>query len=571
MIGFLRARKPALGSAMLGLCLAIAACAPAPAAPGRSSDPGVGSAGVERAKVMTIAIPSEPSGFSDKLFQAASDIDNLFEASLTYLDGDDISRLLLAERTPSQADGTWAVNPDGTMRTVYTLKPDLKWQDGLPLTAEDFAFAYSVYADEELPVIRRFPEVLMSGVVARDGRTIEILWREPFAGAGSLGKRELVPLPRHLIGDLYAQDKGAFMNSSFWTSEEYVGSGAFRVANWERGVAITFAANPYFVMGKSPIDVLRLIFVADANTVAARMLAGAVDVFPTATTTMALTMKDLWQADSGGEVYITSLKTRRLYFQFRDVVSHQRALLDLRVRQALMHAIDRPALGAAVQGPLGPASDTAYPVGSSLHPRIDAVIAKYPFDATRAQALLRETGWAPGADGLLRDGSGRTLDVEVRTTEGQDAQIIADYWRQIGVNGMPVILTGVQRRDDEFRVNFPATQLQGGSGGYLTDLYTQNAPSPANRFRGSNNRGTYSNPEYDRAYRLQLATLDPAARNELLVELERIITHDVAVGYVIYDAAPMVARSMIKGIKNVAKEQGNPFWNIWEWKVEEGR
>ena len=378
-------------------------------------------------------------------------------------------------------------------------------------------------------------------------------------------------MPRHVIGDLWDQDKNGFMNSTFWTSPEYVGTGPFRLTDWDKGISMTFVANPFFALGKPRIDTARVVFAADANAVGARLLAGDIDIFSTATTELALTLKDRWQADNGGDFYIISMKVRRLYFQFREVPSYQRAVLDLRVRQALMHAVDRPSLATAVQGRLGIPASTAYPPGSRLGARMDEAVAKYPYDATRGQALLRDAGWTAGPDGLVRDGSGQTLDVEVRTTEGQDATIIADYWRQVGVNGAPLLISGINRRDDEYRASFPATQLQGGSSGYLTDLYTLNAPSPANRFRGSQNRGTYSNPEYDRLYNLQLTTLDPARRDDILVELERHTTTNLAAGFMVYDAAPLVALSRVKGIKNANKELGNPFYNIWEWTAEDER
>ena len=54
----------------------------------------------------------------------------------------------------------------------------------------------------------------------------------------------------------------------------------------------------------------------------------------------------------------------------------------------------------------------------------------------------------------------------------------------------------------------------------------------------------------------------------LVTNIERVITQDVAVGYMMYDAAPMVARSAVKGIKSVSKEIGNPFFNLWEWTME---
>jgi peptide/nickel transport system substrate-binding protein len=543
----------------------LAACSAPPATNRSESNP---PAPARRPTTLNIAIRTEPSGMSDKLFQAADDVDQVWQAGLMYLNERDDPRPVLAARAPNQTDGTWTVNPDGTMRTTYALKPDLKWQDGRPLTAEDFAFAHAVFTDDEISVSTRLPESLMTQVAALDATSAEISWREPFIGAASLGSRELTPLPNHLLGDLYRQDKGAFQKSPYWTGPDYVGAGPFRMTTWDRGVGMTFEANPYFALGRPGIDTVRVSFNADANTVAAQLLAGAVDVFPAPSVELALNLKERWQEDKGGDIVLTSLKARRLFFQFRDVASHQKAVLDLRVRQALIHAVDRPAFAAAMQGSLAQVGDTAYPPDSALYPKIERVIAKYPYDVSRALALLGEAGWVRGADGMVRDSSGRTLEMEVRTPEDKDASIVADYWKQAGIASTPVFISAVNRRNDEYRASFPATQLQSGSGGYITNLLTANAPSPANGFRGSNNRGTYSNPEYDRLYRLQLTTLDPEARGNILADIERVITQDVAVGYLMYDAAPMVARSVVKGIKSVSKEIGNPFFNLWEWTVE---
>ena len=505
---------------------------------------------------------------SDKIYQAASNMDNLFQANLMYLDERDAPQPLLALRAPTQADGSWVVNADGTMRTTYTLKPDLKWQDGQPLVADDFVFAHAVYTDDEIPVDTRMPENLMSRVVAPDSRTVEIHWRQPFVGAGSLANHELTPIPRHLMGELYTRDKSAFLSSPYWFSEEHIHAGPFRLTAWDRGTGLTFTANPYFALGKPAIDTLRVVFVADPNTVMARMLAGAVDVFPGATNQLALTLKERWQADNGGNLYIVSQRVNRLSFQFRDVPGLQRAVLDLRVRQAVMHAIDRVALAEALEGGLGQAADTAYAPGSPLNPRMEQVIARYPYDTSRALALLRDAGWTPGPDGRLLDNGGRTLDLEIRSNEAQDSTIIADNWKQVGINPTATVITGIQRRDDEWRAHFPATQIS-ATGTYLTNVYTPDAPNPATGWRGSVNRGTYNNPEFNRLYEAQMTTLDLAKRDDILVELERIITHDLPVGFTTYNSSSVVARSVVKGIRNASKELGNSLWNVWEWTVED--
>lgn len=98
-----------------------------------------------------------------------------------------------------------------------------------------------------------------------------------------------------------------------------------------------------------------------------------------------MTLQERWRFDNGGNVYIVTLRTLRMMFQFRDVPSHQRAVLDLRVRQALLHSIDRVAMAEALEGNIGAAVDTPYPRGTRAFPRIDEAITKYPFDVGRAQ------------------------------------------------------------------------------------------------------------------------------------------------------------------------------------------
>src|SRR5205807_6832666 len=137
---------------------------------------------------------------------------------------------------------------NGSMITTYKLKPNLKWQDGQPLLAPDFLFGVSTYLDQQLPILKRTPESFVISVSATDDLTIRILWREPYAQAGSLAEHDFAPLPRHLLLDTYNRDKDTYLNSSFWTSEAYVGSGPFRVKEWQKGVSLVLSANPYFVL-----------------------------------------------------------------------------------------------------------------------------------------------------------------------------------------------------------------------------------------------------------------------------------------------------------------------------------
>lgn len=553
----------------VAIAFALTACAPprptGPSAPSGESRPEAPQ------RPITIVTRDEPSMLSDRLDR--NGMGYPVTVSLTYRDDRDAVQPMLAERVPSQDDGTWTVNADGTMRTVYTLKPGLKWQDGQPLTAADFRFTHAVYLDREVPVTTRVPETSMREVVARDDRTVEINWREPYIWANALSGSDLTPIPRHLLADLYASDRAAFANSNFWTSEEFVGSGPYRVTRWDKGVVLSMAANPYFALGKPKIDVIEYRFVTDANTTVANFLAGTVDFaqYTAINVEQAVILRDRWVAEGMGQVYGQSLwGLRYMEFQHRDVPSHQKAVTDVRVRRALVHAIDRDALADILQQGFAPAADVSFPRDHALYQRIEQAAARYPFDLRRVEALLNEAGWIRGPDGMLRNAAGQLLDMEARVTSErqQEQAVIADNWKRAGINSSLAVVPRGLTNDPEYRISFPAVDISSHS--YNRDFVgavnvtTEAAPTSQNRFTGKN-RGTYFNPDIDRLHELYLRTLHEDQRTQVVLDLERAFTTDVAQGLLYYIPQVAAVRTGIAGIRPPIR--GSYLWNLWEWSL----
>src|SRR5581483_2981500 len=102
----------------------------------------------------------------------------IFNATLDENDEKGVTHALLAEALPQPNTDTWRVLPDGTMETTYHLKPNLTWQDGTPLAADDFVFAYQVYSKPELGAASTPPIGLMSAITAPDARTVVIHWSQ---------------------------------------------------------------------------------------------------------------------------------------------------------------------------------------------------------------------------------------------------------------------------------------------------------------------------------------------------------------------------------------------------------
>src|SRR5581483_6154050 len=196
----------------------------------------------------TLAIGAEVNYLTFKLESAntyAAEISFLVDSPLVVLDDQSAPHPVLAAALPSQDNGTWEVHPDGTMRTLWSIRPSATWQDGQPITSSDFAFALRVFTDPGIPVRARTPESYMQRIEPLDDHTFAIDWSQPYPWANQLIIGPLEPLPQHLLAQLYeAGDPQAFLTSSYWSSGEYVGSGPYRLVQWDPGVDLVFDAAP---------------------------------------------------------------------------------------------------------------------------------------------------------------------------------------------------------------------------------------------------------------------------------------------------------------------------------------
>src|SRR5207244_13305957 len=107
------------------------------------------------------------------------------------------------------------------------------------------------------------------------------------------------------------------------------------------------------------------------------------------------------------------------------------AARDVRVRRAMVHAVDRPLMTESLHfGLTVPAETFVFP-NEATFARVDRTITKYPYDVTRAARLLSEAGWQKGSDGVLRDAESQRFPAfQMHSLESvqfvNEAQVIAD-------------------------------------------------------------------------------------------------------------------------------------------------
>jgi peptide/nickel transport system substrate-binding protein len=524
-----------------------------------------------------VAWPLEPENLNPKWFSGSgvSDYVWLFNSFLTYYDFGGTLHPMLARDIPSQEAGTWQVNPDGTMVTTYRLRENARWHDGTPVTSGDFAFAFEVYVDDDVPVLHRDPEHLISSVEAPALDTIIVTWREPYVGANALGYRELNPLPRHLVESRYRLNKATFLNGDEWTTA-YVGTGPFVLDRWTPGAGLVARANPDWFLGSPKIELIDVRFISDANTLVANLLAGEVDLInsPGIRANEAVIIRDQWQARTDGYLKIWATRISFVEFQYRQVQNWQAALADVRVRRALIHAVDRQGLVDTVNEGMGAIADAQVATSDSAFADVDRALTKYPFDPTRASALLGEAGWRRDASGSLVGPAGQPLELEVMSIAAQTraATIVADNWKAIGANAGPNILPAARNRDRELRTSFPSTQLS-QRGLSISDFVfvTDQMPKPELGYAGSN-RGSFSDAEVDRLHRIAQTSLDPRQRHNAVVGLHKRMSEVAGYGPLFYSVEVIAARDRLKGPVGNYGPQIGITWNVFEWEiVDSGR
>jgi peptide/nickel transport system substrate-binding protein len=317
----------------------------------------------------------------------------------------------------------WSVNERGNIYTV-TLKPNLVWQDGRPLTAADVVFTYGLIQnpDTQSPLASSWQGVT---VAAQNPRVVtftlpQALGSFPYAMTNGI-------VPQHIL----AGTPPAQIRSIAFDTKNPVGAGPFKWQKIEvvgdnpesREERVAFTPNPNYAGGKPKLDqfVIRAFHAQNSMVESFRRheLNGAAGLG---------TIPDNTVSDSLARAYSFQLTSESMIF----LKTSSGVLANLEVRKALAMATNRPAIvgslgypARVLYGPLLP-SQTGF-VSSLTGP---------PYDVAGAKKLLDENGWKVGKDGVRsKDGQKLTFQlISENTPEYSNvASQLSKQWAAIGV------------------------------------------------------------------------------------------------------------------------------------------
>lgn len=476
----------------------------------------------------------------------------------------------LASENISVPKGTWRVNPDGTMDTIWKIRPNIKWHDGTPFTSSDLLFSFTVLKDPETPA--ESPDGIaalkaMQSASAPDPHTFAVHWSQVFAtaddGAG------LEPMAQHLLEETYSADKANFKNSPR-LRDEFVGLGPYRLLGWELGSHMELGRFDDYFLGRPPLDKIIIRFFTDPNAAVTNILSGAVDLVTIKVIRdidAALEMRRRWEG-TGNRVGIFADPNnfKVLEVQHRpELARPQDGLTNVTVRRALYQAIDRKSLADYLTYGLSPVADSWYSPQHELRAQLEASVPQFPYDPSRAQRLLDEVGWVRGPDGVRsHPQTGERFVIQIQVVQpGDDERIqavVRDDWQRVGVEATQHLLPPAFVGDRKVLATHPGVSIQGGNHDFIITnrLHSRFIGSEDNRWLGANRSG-YKNPQVDVVLDKLVATIDPTVRLSLHKDLLREQMENVALMPLYWHTLTWAALAAVQGV-----EDGSPY-NVFEW------
>jgi peptide/nickel transport system substrate-binding protein len=217
-------------------------------------------------------------------------------------------------------------------------------------------------------------------------------------------------------------------------NEKPVGSGPYRVVEHAVGKYVRLVRNPdYFKDSPRPsakIEKVEIRFIPDRQTQVAEALSGGVDMIINVPTDQAQQLR------SAPNLQVVYGDTMRIMFLQLDTSERTLApqLRDIRVRKAILHAIDRPAMVKSIVG------EGASIINAVCYPSqfgcTDEGVPRYAYDPAKAKALLAEAGFPNGFD----------IDI-YGYRERQHVEAIVGYLRAVGIRANLRFLQYAAMRD----------------------------------------------------------------------------------------------------------------------------
>jgi|SRR5579883_671914 len=503
----------------------------------------------------------------------------IFYEPLAAWDGDGNLVPILAAEIPDVANGGLA--RDG-MSVTWRLKPDVRWHDGAPFTADDLVFNWEYAADPATAAatIATYGKIKVEKV---DALTVRVRFEKPTAywANAFVGSRGKI-IPKHLF-EAYRGDKSRQAPANLAP----VGTGPYRFVSFAPGDLIRGALNPTYHQPNRPhFDTIEMKGGGDAISAARAVLqTGEYDYAANVQVEDAI-LKRLEAGGHGRVVTAPGGGIEHIQLNSADPwteVDGERSsaktthplLSDPAVRQALKLLVDRQSVQDHIFGRLGLAS------GNFLNnpARYRSPNTTWEFNIEKANQVLDAGGWARGPDGI-RSKDGKKLTLVFQTSASPPRQkiqaVVKQACQKAGIAmELKAIAASVYFSSDVANPDTTAkfyADLQmyivsptaPDPGLFMQQFVSSEIAAKSNKWQGRNVT-RWRNADYDRLYHAAESELDPVKRAALFIRMNDLVCTDAAV---IPIASRPKAAVVANGLHAPGSGWDNELWSLAEWYRE---
>ncbi|MEZ5934390.1 MAG: ABC transporter substrate-binding protein [Alphaproteobacteria bacterium] len=440
---------------------------------------------------------------------------NVFEG-LTRIDRNGVVQPALAE--------SWVVSDDG-LTYRFTLHEGVTFHDGSTFDADDVVFSFERAMAED-------------SVNAQKGLF------EPIEAVAANGPQEVVvTLKRptgHFLFNLGWGDAVIVAPESADTNKALpIGTGPFKFDSWVQGDRIELKRNENYWGEAVQLEDATFQVVPDPAAAVAAMMAGDLDAFPNFPAPESMVQ---FEADPRFTVKIGTTEGETIL-----AMNNGRPPLDdLKVRQAIAHAVDRQAVIDGAMFGYGT------PIGSHFaphHPAYVDLTGAYPYDPEKAKALLAEAGHA--------EGLALTLKLPPPSYARRGGEIIAAQLAEVGIEAEILPVEWAQWLEQVFKGKDYDLTIVSHTEPMDIEIYS----------RGEDYYFNYKKPEFKALIDRLAETADEADRNAILADAQKMLSDDSVNVFLFQLAKHGVWDAKLEGLWENSPVQANDLTEV-HWTTD---
>ena len=462
---------------------------------------------------ITVALQLEPPHL-DPTSAAAGAIDSVLYSNVF----EGLTRFMADGSVVASLAESWDISEDGLTYT-FKLRSGVTFHDGSAMDAEDVKFSLDRARAEDSTNAQKALYTGITDVTVVDPMTVKLTLAEP---NGSM-------LFNLAWGDAVIVAPESIEN----IKQMPIGTGAFKFVNWVQGDKIELARNDAYWGDAPALETATFKFISDPTAAFAAVMAQDVDVFagfPAPENLPQFEADPRFQVIVGSSEGETILSTNNKMPPFDNV----------KVRQALAHAIDRQAIIDGAMFGYGT------PIGTHFAPHNPDYVdlsAGSAFDPAKSKALLAEAG--------LPDGFETTLHLPPPSYARRGGEIIAAQLAEVGIKAEIINVEWAQWLETVFRGKDFGLTIVSHTEPFDIGIYAR----PDYYFQ-------YDNPEFQALMTKLNATADPDMRSDLIATAQTTISQDYVNGYLFQLAFPTVANAKVQGLWENAPTQATDLTGV---------